>query len=400
MIRGTKIIKKEIDLLFYGTPVVYAISKVIGNQSLYAIKDIWMMLLCVQIFISVRKVSINLKSLLLISVYFIYIIASSLLHIEDGYFWLISIREMVVTPLMLIILGAYLDFNNINFLTYSRKVLFFICALTVLFSFAFKSISYGATNRLNSLWDREHEPAIIGALLITATVAEIRRDKKKHFVKDLLVSCLLGGFCIIMSRSRSGILALFFSLIYIYADKLKGKNIVALVVLGIGGYFAVEYYSVITHRALNYNIGARLSQYSLARELIISYPLFGIGVDKYGVLGSVTKEFSYNGLSTITMDSDLIKYIVNLGLVYAILLITLLRKTYKYVSRFDRNAYIFVVFGLVMGAVTGKMGSYPMNQFFYPIFGYIIFTRDVYGNYSHDEISILSQQSKLLLFSK
>ena len=237
---------------------------------------------------------------------------------------------------------------------------------------------YSIRSRLSSFWDREHEPSFVGAMLIIATISQTKRDGRKLHLKDIAIPVLLGGFCMIMSKSRSAIVAFLGTMIYVFTDKLKLKNVIAVILIGISCYAATEYYSVITNRALDHNIDARTSQWTMAYKLFDSNPLFGIGTDKYGGgLGSQGKRLTFQGAATTTMDSSLIKYLLNLGLIFVVLFFLLLMKTYKTIRKYDRYAYIFIIFGLLIGAVTGKLAAYPMNQYFFPLIGYCLLPKHV-----------------------
>jgi O-antigen ligase len=388
--RIDRIIQKEINILFYATPLVYAIAKIIDNQNLYIFKDILMLFICFQIFILIvnNHVLIDKQSFAIIFVYCTYIILDSLLQLEDTRYWLISLREILVTPLMLILIGMFLKYNGVDYLEYARKPILFSCFLTVVFALVFQNLSFGETNRLSSFWDREHEPAIIGGLLIVSTMA-YQKNIQQYNWKKCIVPFLMAGYCVVMSASRSAILAIIVTLLFIYSDKLKAKNIIAILIISIIGYVIAGNYSIFTNRDLSYNLNPRINQYTMALNLIYEKPIFGIGIDKYGVLaGTSSKSFTYNGITTTTMDSSILKYLVNLGLLFAVIEIVLFVRAYSNCKNINRNIYLYIVFGLVIGSVTGKMGAYPLNQYFYTALGYVLFGKEEkYGYRTKNQLS-------------
>ena len=133
----------------------------------------------------------------------------------------------------------------------------------------------------------------------------------------------------------------------------------------------------ISERGLDHNLGARTSQYSLALSNFENNNFLGLGTDKYGVVGNIKKQYCYQGHCTTTMDSTLIKYSINYGLIFLIPFIVflgLLLLYYIYLKT-DLNKKIFgtIVFGLIIGALTGKLGAYPLNIIFYMTIGIFIY---------------------------
>jgi len=135
----------------------------------------------------------------------------------------------------------------------------------------------------------------------------------------------------------------------------------------------------IADRAIDHNLVARLQQYQLAIDALNISNYLGIGTDKYGVVAGVMhKEYCLYGNCTTTMDSSLVKYFVNYGIVFLILLGSFLVFFTKYsflknIPFRERNTIISMfIFSLVMGAVTGKLGAFPLNIFFYMIIGIVI----------------------------
>lgn len=368
------LMKLEINLLFLITPVIYFISKVIGNQSIYALKDILMGVLCVQIILYYKKhnTTWDKKTIMPLIIYICYILLSTILRMDDITFWLIGIREVLFTPIMLIVIGSYIS-GRLNFFHLIRKSLLWSALLTVVFSFVFRNLSYGATNRLSSFWDSEHEPGIIGGLLIAIYFLDYYLSKSKD-IKPLILPILLGSFCMIQSKSRSVIIALFLATLFITYNKLNLKNLSISATVTLIFIVLIENYEKITSRQLNYNLSARTDQYKMAKELIISHPLFGIGIDKYGVLAGRVKALYFGNYHTTTMDSTLIKYCVNLGLIFMIILFLIIISAYNKVQKTDnRGLFSVVIFGFFMGCITGKLGAYPLNQYVYTTIGYCLF---------------------------
>lgn len=367
-IKLTDIINFSIFGLFYLTPVLYVLAKLTSNSMFWAFKDLLMYLIFFEIcgHLIYKGIRIQRHIFLILILFFLVIFVSSIVHLEDTLFWFIGFREMFVNPLIFITMGYYLSTESINYNALIAKSVAFTCILTVVFALLVPSLSYGLTGRLSSFWDREHEPAIIGGL---AMVMVFLKQPKYNRVYSLLIM-VSGLFCLIASESRSALIALFLAILYIFANKISIKNILFTLATLILAILFFNNFSSITHRSLDYNLIARTQQYSLALNLIKKHFLFGIGIDKYGVLGSNIKILSYGGLSTITMDSSLLKYFVNLGSTYLFFFFGLIYYAYKN-SRYTKY-FSVIVFSLVMGMFTGKLGAYPLNLYFYVSMGYLL----------------------------
>ena|GEM_PF-6298397 len=373
------LIKAEIRVLLIGTPLVYAVSDIIGNTALYSLKDILMLLITAQILVSVllNHTPLPRTNVILFMVLVLYIVASSLARLEDTTFWLINIREVLVTPTMLLIIGFYVR-KNMQLVPTIWRSLFFTCFLTAAYSLAFKSTSYGLTGRMRSFWDREHEPSIIGGLLIVTTLlmlSESERTFKLYAFSAFAVGMAL--YCMIQSKSRSPLIATAVAIAVLYMDEIREfmdfkKTIILFIGLGAFVYI-LSHYTEITGRDLDYNTSARENQYEMAWELISAHPVFGIGIDKYGVLSGNTKVFTYGDYSTTTMDSTLIKYTLNLGMVYVALAALLFLQVFKEFRKVNKKLLSIIAFGLAIGCVTGKLGAYPLNQYFYLVAGFGLF---------------------------
>jgi len=365
--------------LLIGTPLVYAVSDIIGNTALYSLKDILMLLITAQILVSVllNHTPLPRTNVILFMVLVLYIVASSLARLEDTTFWLINIREVLVTPTMLLIIGFYVR-KNMQLVPTIWRSLFFTCFLTAAYSLAFKSTSYGLTGRMRSFWDREHEPSIIGGLLIVTTLlmlSESERTFKLYAFSAFAVGMAL--YCMIQSKSRSPLIATAVAIAVLYMDEIREfmdfkKTIILFIGLGAFVYI-LSHYTEITGRDLDYNTSARENQYEMAWELISAHPVFGIGIDKYGVLSGNTKVFTYGDYSTTTMDSTLIKYTLNLGMVYVALAALLFLQVFKEFRKVNKKLLSIIAFGLAIGCVTGKLGAYPLNQYFYLVAGFGLF---------------------------
>ena len=122
-----RIILKEIYALFFLTPIVYLISKLTGHQSLYVFKDVVMMLITLQvIFFEIHsKTKYDKNDIIFLFIYCFYIIITTLFRMEDIRFWFIGLREVCITPLMLIIIGIHFSNNRKDCLTLIKKVYIF-----------------------------------------------------------------------------------------------------------------------------------------------------------------------------------------------------------------------------------------------------------------------------------
>ena len=99
-------------------------------------------------------------------------------------------------------------------------------------------------------------------------------------------------------------------------------------------------------------------------------------------MGNLRKIYSFNGLYTVTMDSSILKYTMNLGVVFIIIYFTIIAKTFKGAKKYNRDIFSVIIFGLAVGVFTGKLGAYPLNLFFYLLVGYLL-----YKNYEHIKVN-------------
>lgn len=273
-------------------------------------------------------------------------------------------------PLLGIFLGYFFFKKNGAISLFKISVVYLI--MTYVYFLTFPDESFGSTNRLHSLWDREHEPAIIGGVVFLGAFFLLR---KAHF-RNLVLLLSLG--LILFSGSRSGLIGIAIAIFLIYLKEFSIKNIFLLALFV---FLVINFFSFLTvsDRAIDHNLSARLNQYVLAYDAIVNSSFLGIGSDKYGVVsGIVHKEYCLGGHCTTTMDSSLIKYLVNYGIFFAALLFAFLAICgflfFKY-SRSPTVNYILsiVIFSLVIGLFTGKLGAFPMNLFFYMAVGSVFY---------------------------
>ncbi len=340
------------------TPLLYFIRGIFNIPLLNNVKDLIIIGLGIfSFFISLKKGLIT-KSLTFIFFIYTLILINALLQLEDIFFFLVSMRELIIYPVFYILIGIvlkdHLDFN---------KYFFYGCILCLglmyLFLVIYPSLSFGLTYRLKAFFDREHLPAIFSALAVIYTIYYAKNVFFKIFIT--LASLII----ISLTGTRSVFLALIFVFV-IYYIKFNFKSIITLTILFLLTLFIIN---KLFTRDIYYNLEARTDQYDLAKLSIEENLFTGIGIDKYGVLGDRKKVYHYRGLSTVTMDSSFIKYFVNIGVplafIYLVYLFYLIFNE-RYNEK-QKNILVkrILIFAFLMGTVTGKFGAYPLNLVFF-----------------------------------
>ena len=351
--------------LLYLTPMPYFLAALVDNKSLYIIKDIIILGIFILLFFRPYPKIIYA----VISVFMAINIYALSFSYNDILFYILSVREFLFYPLFGILLGYYLSKCD-RFEEYFFNFLMITFSLTVLYLVLFPYDSFGSTLRLKSFWDREHEPAIIAGVMFIWTMYSDKSKKFKAIVLPLSIVVML------LSASRSVLLGVFVVFFLINIRKLNVFKLTLMVLIFFMGFTFFSQLSI-SERGLDHNLGARTSQYSLALSNFENNNFLGLGTDKYGVVGNIKKQYCYQGHCTTTMDSTLIKYSINYGLIFLIPFIVflgLLLLYYIYLKT-DLNKKIFgtIVFGLIIGALTGKLGAYPLNIIFYMTIGIFIY---------------------------
>ena len=354
---------KVVFILVAIIPVFYMFAQIANFSIFYAVKDI-IFLILVPFFLYMR---VHIYALLSILLYLLVNVYALFISLDDPLLYILSLREMLFYPVFGVLLGVFFSKHN------SSRYIFYIAIaymfFTYLYLLIYPEISFGSTNRLKSLWDREHEPAFVGAVVFFGGLFILKNKKAKVLIISLAVGLLL------LSGSRSALLGLFVSVFFIY---LRGASFVKLSILFATFFFTFIFFTTITYadRSVDHNLEARLNQYDLALNALVDTAFLGLGTDKYGVVsGVVNKSFCMDGDCTTTMDSSLLKYLVNYGVSYLFILIFMFYHMFTLYKRGVDNESGFLIsvliFGFVAGFFTGKLGAFPLNIFFYSSFGAI-----------------------------
>lgn len=320
----------------------YIFGSLFANSSFYALKDI-LLLLIVILLLYQKKITINFNSCAL-ALFLLVINIYGFLLSSDYLFYVVSLREFFFFPILGILLASYYRSRM-----YSMYLSLLVCCLISILYIPFDlSGSFSSTYRLTSFWDREHETGILGGLLFIIAI----KNKYKYWK----LSVTIGLFLVLLSFSRSVFLALFLIFSFSILKKLNFKKIIIFSTLL---FLIFMFFEIFSTRSFDHNITARTSQYSTAYNLILNNNILGIGPDKYGVLGAVVKSYCYDNVCTTTMDSTHLKFLVNYGVFYLILLFV-----YSILfCKSDSKAVLF--FCLFLGIMTGKLSAYPLNLIFY-----------------------------------
>jgi hypothetical protein len=353
--------------LIFVSLLFYVAAALVDNKFLYIVKDI--VLVFVLFWALLRCYPINVWKVIGVFA-FINTYALVLSHSDiDLIFYILSLREFLFYPVVGILLGYHLSEYN-KFEKYFFRFILISLFLTVLYLIFFPYDSFGPTFRLTSFWDREHEPAIIaGVFLLWVSFSNYGR-KYKILAMLVCISILL------LSASRSVFLAIF---IPIFLLQVKNMSIykILLSMFFVAVFLSLYPYITLSGRGVDHNIDLRVAQYVLALTSLYDHNFLGLGSDQYGVVGSLSKEYCIHGQCTTTMDSTLLKYTVNYGVFFIIPFIVFLYKIFLYFFKIERNiekkVFSILVFSLVIGATTGKLGAFPLNFIFYMIFGLFIY---------------------------
>ncbi len=349
------------------TPFTYFLGSIFDAKLLYNYKDIICGALLIPTFFSL-KFNANL---ILLGIYFICISLYAFILGKtniDILFYLLSVREFTLFPLAYLITGYYLSIDNPQKFYKFLYIFIGICfSLTLFYIIICPHDSFSSALRLRSFWEREHECAIISGLLFII----IYINKLNLFFK--LPMLFTSASLMFLSGSRSVIFGLIFVIALI---ELKNKNWLkcSLLLLSFMSILALFPYTSLANRTLAYNLNPRIQQYTLAKESLLQSKLMGIGSDKYGRVGSHIKEFKIKNKATTTMDSSIIKYSLNYGIFYIVPFISFLMLIlFMFIVSpvKDTQTYSIIIFSIVIGLVTGKLGAYPLNLIFYTCIGFI-----------------------------
>lgn len=346
-------------------PCIYFTAAIIDNKSLYAIKD----LLLLMLFVVLLFQRFSIGTYVCLSIFLIINVYALLFSYEDTIFYILSVREFLFYPMVGILLGGYLGKQE-AFEPGFYKLILVTLFLTLLYLLIFPNDSFGSTFRLRSFWDREHEPAIIAGVAFIWTLYSRIPKSYKYFL--IFLSILI----MFLSASRSILLSVFLVTVLL---SLRNLNLVKISVLFVIAAFVIANFSSLSPsgRTIDHNLDARTSQYTLAMDNLEENDFLGLGTDKYGVVGSIKKEFCYQGHCTTTMDSSLLKYTLNYGIVFLLSLFLFLFVLGIYYlnirTALHKKILGTIVFGLLLGAVTGKLGAFPLNLIFYMSIGVMMY---------------------------
>jgi len=341
------------------TPLTYFLKEAINIPGLKFTKDVLIILLgIIGVFRMLLLKKIKKTPLILFS-FLISIVLVSSLNYSDSFFYAVSMREMVVYPIFYIVISLAVQDTDVDFNKFLWQGAVLCLVLMFAYLFLFKGSSFGLTGRFKAFFDREHLPAIFASLCVILTL-NYTTDKLYRMIL-ILASIIL----ILITGTRS--VSLFLILVYVMFEfKFSIKSILILSIVGIVifGLFLLYF-----QRDVFYDLDARTNQYTLAYMSIKENFFFGIGVDKYGVLGDKTKTYFLNGFSTTSMDSSFLKYTVNLGVPLVLIYLSyMIKKVYKiYLGHLSYTIMVkrMLFFAIAMGILTGKFGAYPLNMIFF-----------------------------------
>lgn len=344
-------------ILLMITPVFYFLKNV--SPLLKYIKDFLILFLGTTGFFILIKSKAVSKRIYPFVFFFIFIVLISLLNFEDKIFYFISLREMVFYPFFYITISLVLQYYKIDFNKYIYKGSLLCLGLLYIYLVLYTRDSFGPTARFRGFFDREHLPSVYASLAIITSLFYT----EKKLLRVIIVSTSL----IVMMITGTRSVFLFMILIYLlYVIKLSFKSMLGILFTSGFIFFLYKIYFV---RDVFYNLEGRTSQYALALSSIKDNFFIGIGIDKYGVLGKIIKRYTHNGYTTVTMDSNFIKYFVNLGVPLIFTYLLFLYKRIYFYTNTNKEYKIMVkrvlYFIFCMGMITGKFAAYPLNMVFF-----------------------------------
>lgn len=336
-------------------PIYYFLGKIYSSD-FYILKDIHLYILTLFVFLKNYNKVINKRFIIFISFIVIFFLIS-LINFNDPVFYLFGVREFILNPLLYVYLGYCL---NIRIKSSFLKLLKYLIFVTVLFAVFYPSLSFSSTYRFVSLWNSEHESAILAGIYLLFSIIQ---------VKKIDIFSLISIVILVLSGSRSILFALFVPIIYIILFRSNSnKKILYIIILSISLIALISFYDLIFIRSFYFNSERRITQYNFALNLILDNGLIGIGIDKYGVVGSNIKYFISGDFFSSTFDSTLLKYYINFGLIIPTLYFAFI---YNLKNKKSKNTVFITIFlfSITMGIFTGKLNSFPLSMFFYTYVG-------------------------------
>ena len=351
--------------ILYVVPLFYIAAARLNTSTLYAIKDV----LFLVIFLFLLRHTFSNRLFLMAAGFIVLCLYSSFRSFENPGLYLLSLREFLFYPLFGMLLGYRCTQLRIDDAVFRVSIVFLL--FTISYLVVFPNDSFGSTSRLKSFWDREHEPAIVAGITTLGAVFFLRW---RSFIKVPLI--LISILVILLSGSRSILLGVGASLLVVALWQGSFKFILVLFIVALVIFFNFEQLTL-SGRSLDHNLLARTEQYQLALDSIVNTDFLGIGADKYGaVSGLAHVEYCVGNRCTSTMDSSLIKYVVNYGFIFVLFFVIWCLQILCLMLRNESNASKFAVsvfvFSLTVGAVTGKLGAFPLNLLFYMNMGVVL----------------------------
>lgn len=206
--------------------------------------------------------------------------------------------------------------------------------------------------RVNSICNTSHLWGYICTVFILIQLHLIKLQKTKYHIL-ILVLCIIG---LLLSKSRSSIIATFLGIIsIIYFQKSKRQKIyitiIGMILFSILIYFNIIDISFITDifredggQAGGSNLSLRERQLNTALSYFYEHPLWGAGLGYFHLI--ILKSVHYDSQLMGGFESDLFIWLIERGIIYILLSIMLIYKTGYYIIKTNKYGSIALTLGI------------------------------------------------------
>ena len=375
-------LQESMALMFSEQRVYINTSSTLTPWYIKGIKDFFFMSIILICFLKIiETLSVKLNTVYFIAVILLLILLPAYYYHSDTLIYLSGIRWLM--PLILI---AFL-FGNINkeLLQKMGTILFylFILHFTVqliqfFFSYGYYGLnSIGLSKRNTGIFYIPSTSAVLSLITLFFSKYYMKKNYEKKISFLIPISILLTA-----SGTGVGVYIIFFVIYYLKNYYLRFLPII-LIFLGLALLLLLDYFP---GRAglVEQSLGPR---YLHLKEAIIHATVlpqyFGYGTSTAELINN---KYSYNLILPMT-DSFYASYIINLGIINTLLLMTvLIILLFKFVQSQNKEKLIFLSICSLIALTTSITESYPMNLIFSVLVAYYVDPRDEKEQYSDKQL--------------
>ena len=375
-------LQESMALMFAEERVYVNTSSTLTPWYIKGIKDFFFMSIILICFLKIiETLSVKLNTVYFIAAILLLILLPAYYYHSNTLIYLSGIRWLM--PLILI---AFL-FGNINkeLLQKMGTILFylFILHFTVqliqfFFSYGYYGLnSIGLSKRNTGIFYIPSSSAVFSLITLFFSKYYMKKNYEKKISFLIPISILLTA-----SGTGVGVYIIFFVIYYLKNYYLKFLPLI-LIFLGLALLLLLDYFP---GRAglVEQSLGPR---YLHLKEAIIHATFlpqyFGYGTSTAELINN---KYSYNLILPMT-DSFYASYIINLGIINTLLLMTvLIILLFKFVQSQNKEKLIFLSICSLIALTTSITESYPMNLIFSVLVAYYVDPRDEKEQYSDKQL--------------